>query len=283
MKRIAGLLLAIGLVCSMSSMPDVQAKGYVSKEEFDYDWYLKKHPDLAAIYSVDDHDAIWDFYETTGNPAGWVGRRTKISYVTKELFDYDTFLTQNPDVQACFGTDYDAIYDWYITTGIKEGRVAKTKSVLNNTIIEMYDIAESITNDSMSDREKVKAVHDWMCIHIAYDWDNYKNGTIPSDSYSVIGPIQYGKGVCSGYAKTFESFMNILGIESEQISGTATNSIGNTGGHAWNKVKVDGKWYWIDVTWDDPVPDKPGVVQRYKYFMISEEQMNRDHYPSTMW
>ena len=46
------------------------------------------------------------------------------------------------------------------------------------------------------------------------------------------------------------------------------------------KVKVDGKWYWIDVTWGAPVPDRPGTLFRYDYFMISEEQMNRDHFPS---
>lgn len=82
-----------------------------------------------------------------------------------------------------------------------------------------------------------------------------------------------------GYTSTFREFMDILGVEGEIIRGEAMNGTGY-GAHAWNKVKVDGKWYWIDVTWDAPVPDRPGTVFRYDYFMISEEQMNRDHFPS---
>lgn len=279
MKRVVKGLLAAVILIMMFPMADVQAAQTLTEENFDYDWYLEQHPDLAAIIPASDHAAIWQFYQTVGEPAGWRGRRTKMSYLTKYEFDYDTFLNQNPDVYAAFGTDYDKVYEWYFNIGIYEGRPAQAKSEETNAHMEIYDIAAQITNDNMSTREKVKAVHDWLCIHVAYDYDNYLNGTIPRSSYSIAGPIYYGKSVCQGYADTFQAFMEVLGIESEVISGTATNSSGHTGGHAWNKVKVDGTWYWIDVTWDDPTPDRPGIVYRYNYFLISEEQMNRNHTP----
>lgn len=278
LKKIAGGL-AIAAILAVKPVQDIQAAPALNEENFDYDWYLEQHPDLAAVVPADDHDAIWQFYQTVGEPAGWLGRPSKISYLTKDEFDFDTFLAQNPDVYAAFGTDYDKVYEWYLTTGVYEGRDAQAKSDGTNARMKIYDIADSITDRNMSTREKVKAVHDWLCIHVAYDYDNYLNGTIPQSSYGIEGPIIYGKSVCQGYALTFQAFMETLGIENEYVRGEATNSSGHTGGHAWNKVKVDGQWYWIDVTWDDPVPDRPGIVYWYTYFLISEEQMNRNHMP----
>ena len=51
--------------------------------------------------------------------------------------------------------------------------------------------------------------------------------------------------------------------------------IGNGGGHAWNKVKVDGSWYNIDLTWDDPVSSRP--ILSYDYFLVSDAVMKKDH------
>ena len=46
--------------------------------------------------------------------------------------------------------------------------------------------------------------------------------------------------------------------------------------HGWNKVKVDGNWYNLDVTWDDPVPDKKGHIS-YGYFLVSDSQLAKTH------
>lgn len=273
MKRLAQMLITAALLIVLLPMANVQAKQYVTKEDFDYKWYLEQHPDLAAMVSADDRDAIWAFYETVGEPAGWNGRCTKESFMSRWNFDYDTFLALNPDVYAVFGDDYDRIYDWYMTTGILENRQGAFGEE-TTAMMKIYDIADSITNPAMSEREKVKAVHDWLCIYVDYDYDNYLNGTIPHSSYYIEGPMIYGRSVCNGYALAFEAFMDTLGIETEFVRGTA-----NGGGHAWNKVKADGTWYWIDVTWDDL--GLYGMGYRHNYFLISEEQMNRDHTPSS--
>lgn len=123
----------------------------------------------------------------------------------------------------------------------------------------------------MTDAEKVKAVHDYIALNCAYDYSNYLNGTIPYESYTAAGVLLKKKGVCQGYAEAFLLFMDALDIPCKMISGTA-----NGGGHAWNLVKVDKKWYHIDVTWDDPVPDKEGYV-RYSYFLIPDSVMDDDH------
>lgn len=281
MKRILKTITLM-LIFVFSMGMTVSAKDtWIKADNFDYDWYLEKHPDLAALIPADDHEAIWNFYVTTGEPAGWLGRRSKISRYTVHNFDYDYFMANNPDVVAALGTDKETLFSWYVTCGYDANRPARMISEYLNAIIPAYDIAEQITNNAMSDREKVKAVHDWLCINVAYDIDNYNAGTIPGSSYQHQGPILYGKAVCGGYADAFQLFMDILGIDCEIISGTATNSAGRTGSHAWNRVKLDNQWLYVDVTWDDPTPDQPGVVRRYTYFLISEQQMNRNHYPTT--
>lgn len=262
--------LVIAAMLALLPIQNTHAAADLNQENFDYDWYLEQHPDLAVTVPADDHDAIWQFYQTVGKPAGWLGRRSKISYLTKDVFDYDTFLEQNPDVYAIFGTNYDQVYEWYITTGIYEGRTAQAWYIYADAPMKIYDIADSITDSSMSTREKVKAVHDWICLHVTY-------GDCPYEyELTLVGPILYGKAVCGGYADIFQAFMEVLGIEGEYIGGKATIG-GRTGSHAWNKVKIDGQWYWLDVTWDDR--DYNASIS-YDYFLISEDQMNKNHYPT---
>ena len=97
----------------------------------------------------------------------------------------------------------------------------------------------------MTEREKIKAVHDWIINHTSYDRVNYKNKTIPEESYNITGVMLKGVAVCSGYARTFDYFMFVLGIEHEHVTGTVHFSDGRTGGHAWNRVLLDNNWYYI--------------------------------------
>lgn len=270
MKRLVKTLIAAALFSVFVPMTAVQAKQNITKENFDYVWYLEKHPDLAAAVTADDHDTIWNFYETIGAPAGWNGRRTKESYMNSRDFNYKTFLAMNPDVYTAFGDDYDKIYEWYITMGIGENR-SGAFSEDTMAVMMIYDIADSITDDGMSDREKIKAVHDWLCVNVDYDYDDYLAGSLSRRSYSIAGAVIYGDAVCNGYMLAFEAFMDVLGIESENVVGW--RSAGD--GHGWNKVKLDGVWYEIDVTWDDL--GLYGMGYNHNYFLISEEQMNIDH------
>lgn len=266
-----GIAAAV-LACVVSFAPEhAFAKEAITKSNFDYSWYIAKHQDLAAIMSADDKDAIWEFYESTGEPNGWYGRPSMESYITSTNMDYDTFLAQNQDVYALYGNDYDKVYKWYKKYGVKEGRTAQTTNDEINTRINMYTMAGTIFTDGMSDREKIKAVHDWIINNTSYDQG------LSDESYSFAGVIKNKKGVCQGYSETFEAFMDIAGIECEIVRGTATNSRGSTGAHAWNKVKVDGNWLYIDVTWDDPVCSTGKNILRYDYFLISEDKMNANH------
>lgn len=123
-------------------------------------------------------------------------------------------------------------------------------------------------NSKATKIDKEKAVHDWIILHCEYDEKNYNNGTIPWSSYNPEGVFINGTAVCNGYALAFQLCMEILGIDSKIIVGTASYNY-----HAWNIVKMDdGCWYHVDVTWDDPVPDEEGRVN-YRYFNITDSYM----------
>lgn len=149
-----------------------------------------------------------------------------------------------------------------------------TDYFLNDTekqvLKKMKQVLKEIIDKSDSDVEKVKKVHDWIILNATYDLRIKITNDIPASSFSAEGIMLYQTAVCAGYAEAFSMFMELLNIESKYIVGT-----GNGVNHAWNSVKLDGKWYQIDVTWDDPTPDQGGIS--YNYFLITDRMMGRDH------
>lgn len=68
-------------------------------------------------------------------------------------------------------------------------------------------------------------------------------------STGVNGPV------CEGYARAFKVLCDAAGIPCVLVDGQAFNSADDETGeaHMWNYVQVDGSWYAVDVTWNDPV------------------------------
>ena len=140
---------------------------------------------------------------------------------------------------------------------------------------ETYELAysawRSLAKPGMDEYELVKAFHDWIVDNCEYD---SAEGPYCRDAYGVF---KLGKAVCDGYAKAMNLLCYFSGIESVRVMGWATdaNGSGNSGFHAWNKIRVDGDWYNLDATWDDPVGAKPAL--RHKYFLVSDADMAETH------
>lgn len=131
---------------------------------------------------------------------------------------------------------------------------------------EMEQILSRIIEPDMNRVEKIEAVHDWMVKNIQYD-NTYTY-------YYAPEALKYRAGVCNAYMELFAGFMDLLGIPNKEIQGTAYNDFDpDGGGHAWNLVALDdGKYYLVDVTWDDPLLNgtsdyKDGRNLRYTYFL----------------
>ncbi len=141
------------------------------------------------------------------------------------------------------------------------------------------DLLGEIITEEMSDYEKELAVHDWMIAWAEYDQAALSSlpGAQPTpDSDNPYGFFTGRAAICTGYTSTFQLLMDLLDIECVTVEGTAYNG---TEDHAWNMVRLDGDWYCVDVTWDDPVSSTPvSPAAAHMYFNVTSDFMRRsDH------
>ena len=106
--------------------------------------------------------------------------------------------------------------------------------------------------------EQLKALHDGLCEIAEY-----------GGNQSMKNLFLKGEGICYAYADAFTYLCQLAGYDCIRVSGDAYYR-GDGGGHEWSMVKVEGKWYYVDVTWDD-------VGYGYKWFLKGEDNMSKTH------
>ena len=75
----------------------------------------------------------------------------------------------------------------------------------------------------------------------------------------------YGEGVCESYADAYAMLLDEVGIPNMLVTFGCE--------HIWNLVELDGEWYHVDCTWNDPV----GGEEQHVYFGLSDELIAKDH------
>lgn len=122
----------------------------------------------------------------------------------------------------------------YYTTAAQEAAVDSTAAEL----IKYLELT------GKTDYERLTAIYSWICEKVKYD-----NGNLNDEAYTLkytaYAALVNKTAVCQGYAVLLYRLALMAGIETRVVTGTA-----NGGGHAWNIVKLDGKWYHVDATWD---------------------------------
>ncbi len=121
--------------------------------------------------------------------------------------------------------------------------------------------AEAITSDRMTEVQKARALHDYLAQHMQYD-ETYSK-------YNAYNALVEGTAVCQGYTLAYAALLAKAGIGVDYCIGAKEMD------HIWNYVELDGAWYHVDVTWDDPLKDKVGYAG-YKYFLCSDAQMGSE-------
>ncbi|MGL5755742.1 MAG: S-layer homology domain-containing protein [Paraclostridium sp.] len=154
----------------------------------------------------------------------------------------------------------------YWSNGKLEFKYIKPKEEIKNMVDELNKKVDNILNgyswNSMSEIEKVIAIHDYLVLNTEY--------VIANDyAFDVYGILVKGRGVCQGYTMSMKLLLNKIGIDSSYLASPTMN-------HIWNIINIDGENYQLDATWDDPVPNRKGVV-RYSYLAISDNEMSKDH------
>ena len=117
---------------------------------------------------------------------------------------------------------------------------------------------EEIITPGMSDWDRELAVHDYVVNHCQYTLD-----ILAPHSGDALGFFKYGEARCAGYCDAFRLLGRLAGLEVEMIGGPTTRDESGSKGHAWNLVKLDGKWYIVDCVWDDLIEEEPTLEHTF--------------------
>ncbi|MCI6083391.1 hypothetical protein MR798_05040 [bacterium] len=121
-----------------------------------------------------------------------------------------------------------------------------------------------------SDLEKAVYVHDWLVQNLAYDTEYVEDGLI--DDHNARNALVDGSTVCEGYAKVYALALNHLDIPAVLVTSSTLN-------HAWNMVELDGQWYQVDCTWDDPTTANSDLLGRclHENMLVTTDSLKSDH------
>lgn len=190
----------------------------------------------------------------------------------------------NPDLDVSGFVPYvqpnASVMELYDTSAIQRAWESGDDSGLSDKDREILErcreVLGEVLTEGMSAYEIELAVHDWLVEWGSYDRTVYDN---PNHSGRTgyrdpWGMLVGGYGNCLGYSSTFQLLMDLSGVECITVVGAA---FGSREDHAWNMVKLDGEWYCVDVTWDDPT----GAARNgrhHRYFNVTSADLREtDH------
>ena len=212
--------------------------------------HIMRNEDEGPLYSSVNVDDFWKTYYAVlaDHPEiFWMDMNAHVqeSGITKKVLSYQ-----------------------FETTMPAESRV----SMLQNIEDAADACIDQIPADA-SDYEKIKYVYEYIIDLAEYDSTGVDNQNIQS-------VLLYHRSVCAGYAKTFQYILNRMGMFCAYITGT----IRDGGIHGWNMVRIDGQYYYVDVTWGDPVfanqvDNRSDRVMNYNYLCCTESDLFKTHVP----
>lgn len=188
-------------------------------------------------------------------------------------------LNDHPELFFVTGYSYSTYtYCDEITRITFSGTYTMTAEERAEKEILLKDAAESLLSgisEDASGYEKVKYVYETLIEETEYSQD-------AAESQNICSVLLNKASVCQGYAKATQYLLNRLGVEATLVQGTT-----NGGSHAWNLVRIDGEYYYVDTTWGDASYQvKEGYAAAgylptvsYEYLCITTDQLLKTHTP----
>lgn len=201
---------------------------------------IARSEEISFVYSGDFDAVLDEALAHTGEPKAGDSIVNQLAYWDGAIYSDGTMV----------------LYVQYYTTAAQEAAV-------DNKVAQLKT---SLNLPRASDYETVKAVHDYLCENVVYDWD-YETAT-DDTPWTTWGALVKGKCVCQGYSLAMYRLMLECGIDCRIIGGV---------GHAWNIVELDGLYYSLDVTWADQ--EEYGIY--YDWFLKGKGGLSGDHKPTT--
>ncbi|MBD5139846.1 MAG: hypothetical protein HDT25_00275 [Ruminococcus sp.] len=162
---------------------------------------------------------------------------------------------------------------FYMNSKVKVGKlfyITKSSEAINQMQSAIDATADKLVQEAAgksSTFEKLKVFHDYLVLNSSFEFSS------GDQSYNLSIYNAFGSGEpqgniqCNGYAKAMQYLCDKAGIVSMVVTGESMEG----DSHAWNVVDVDGKWYNLDCTWDDPLMDPPNYKNiRYNFFLVPD-------------
>jgi hypothetical protein len=191
-----------------------------------------------------------------------------------------TIFDEYENVKNVKGTVYKLRYtlsqsnNYYVYSyKVKGKNIPKSEKEAKKIVSVIDDVIKEVgLSKNKTDYENALLLHDWIVDNFDYD-ENINSGSTDNGSY---GGLVKRKTMCQGYADSIKLLLDCAtNVKSEVIVGK-----GNAGkeyeAHAWNQIKMDGSWYQVDATFDDPTKNDEGLFYHY-YFGQTDAVMSLDH------
>ena len=170
---------------------------------------------------------------------------------------------------------------------------------------KVEDLADKIDEDFKNDADKARAAFFWLAKNIRYNLKEYYSPGKRSYRFKfsseedrvlkiqaikdkfIAEAFKNKMGVCEEYAQSFKKICDLLNIEAAVIKGNVRSdareigTASNTTNHAWNAVKIDGKWKILDATWAAGYEYDGKWVRKFNnyFFNIPTNKIFKTHYP----
>lgn len=285
MKKILSIILSLSLLISCLPLSSNAETGNmevitVSAEEAKRRYEESKYylSDEQAVLSDENYEEFEQaVYESLKNHEPKIDIK-KYGYTFSDenilINDYLKIITSHPElyyVETTCGysgidNTFTNITPAYLSdfNGNNNQFDPKYDTIFENKVNEIYN---SVIQTEMEDDEKALALFDYFVNNVTYDHDtansnNSKNQT--ATSFTAYGAIVNGSAVCQGYSLAYGLLMDKCGIEWKYVSSDSMN-------HAWDMIKLDDKWYHVDVTWGDGFEQNQPNLIAHEYFLRSDK------------
>ena len=218
-------------------------------------------------YQTDFHFVTVNGSEVTGDDINDLAHEIRtenyLSYMGYQgnTFNYTTCTLASID-------SYDLTINYW--EGVSRNTLAQWRDATEQ---KASQLANTLFAQDMPDYMKELRIHDWLVNNCRY---NTKDTSAPASHMAYSGLVS-GNPVCQGYAEAALVLFQAAGIPAYYVPGDGTNSDGVTESHGWNCVQIQGDWYMLDITWDDPTSRNGTDTLRYDYFNVTSSQLAKDH------
>ena len=226
-----------------------------------------------------------EWYNTTGI-------LTRLIYISLFLMGNLSAFSQNLSIEILLSNNSNN--DIHSTASLENNTVPlsaidiRALGIKPENFSSFSELTDYLVGPKEHQYNKVRSIYSWIASNITYHKESIKD---QSQTAQAVWNSQ--KAVCEGYANLFNAMCQEAGIESRMVKGYVRDFDGEAltfPNHAWNSVKIDGKWYLLDVTWaslnKNPRSVEPDLSNerdiKHKldyYFLVNPEDMILTHLP----